>query len=479
MTCDDTQPAPAPLMLSVSGVRGIVGQSITPAVAREFAAAFGSHVRAFSGKDEPLLCLGRDSRPSGESLATAALHGLAAVGCRVIDLGVVMTPTVGVMIAKHHADAGIVITASHNPTPWNGLKCLSADGVAPPAHEAARIIRRFNDRDIAYAQTSRTPAPRRDRTGNELHVARVLAHVDRRPIRAAGFRVVLDSINGAGGTAGRMLLDELGCETAHINAEPTGVFAHAPEPIEENLRDLAAMTASAGAACGLAQDPDADRLAIIDETGRYIGEEYTLVLAAKRLLDLHGGGLIAANLSTSRMIDDLAARYDGAHVTRTPVGEANVVAAMKNPPPSRLPLVGGEGNGGVIWPQVCWVRDSLSAIALLLSLLAHDRRPLSAIVDELPRYCMIKHRVDLHALGGRQAVRQGIANVIAAFRDASHATVNTADGVRVDWTDGWVHLRPSNTEPIVRLIAEALTREQACELMARIASIAGLPRPPA
>ncbi|MCI0674514.1 MAG: hypothetical protein L0Y42_01925, partial [Phycisphaerales bacterium] len=367
----DALTSDAPLMLSVSGARGIVGQSMTPAVARGFAAAFASFAREQTDLDQPVLCIGRDSRPSGKELAQAAIEGVNGAGCKAIDLGLVATPTVGVMIQHHGAAGGLVITASHNPGQWNGLKCLNSDGAAPPAERAAEIIRRFKVADF-----KRPPVPPsiiRDDSANSVHISRVLAAIEPAPIRSAKLKVVLDSINGAGSIAGRSLLEQLGCDVVHINSEPNGVFAHAPEPVEANLRDLAARTRDENAACGFAQDPDADRLAIIDETGRYIGEEYTLVLAAKRVLDLHRNSelgtrnselIVAANLSTSRMIDDLAAQYPNVRVVRTAVGEANVVAAMQ--PHGDRAIIGGEGNGGVIFPPVCWVRDSYSAMALVL-----------------------------------------------------------------------------------------------------------------
>jgi phosphomannomutase len=469
---EQNQATAAPLILSVSGARGIVGETMTPTVAAEFAAAFGSFVKAASGRSDPVFCLGRDSRPSGEMLSAAALAGLTAIGGRVIDLGVVTTPTAAVMIGRHRADGGMIITASHNPIIWNGLKCLGADGGAPSRRDVDEIIRRFRERELDYAAVEDLHPAKRDKTSHETHVARVLAHIDGEPIRAGQFKVVLDSVNGAGGAAGRMLLDELGCEVIHLNGEPTGIFAHTPEPVEENLTELAALTKSAGAVCGFAQDPDADRLAIVDEKGRYIGEEYTLVLAARRLLDLRaaagerGEVVLAANLSTSRMIDDLAARYENVKVVRTPVGEANVAEAMQK----HSALMGGEGNGGVIFPPVCWVRDSLSAMALVLGLLADDpqKRPLSAIVDEMPRYCMIKRKQPLATPDAAADILESVPGTV------SGAKVDTSDGVRLDFDDGWVHLRPSNTEPIIRLIAEAKTEERAEELLRQVASVAGV-----
>jgi phosphomannomutase len=272
-----------------------------------------------------------------------------------------------------------------------------------------------------------------------------------------------------------MLLESLGCTVVHFNGEPTGRFAHTPEPLEENLGELKDRTRAEGAACGFAQDPDADRLAIVDETGAFIGEEYTLVLAAKRVLDLlvqpkreTRNSVIATNLSTSRMIDDLAAYYPGTQVLRTAVGEANVVAAPK--PVGDRAVLGGEGNGGVILPQVCWVRDSLSAMALVLSLMAASRMRLSEIVQSLPRYKMIKHKFDLESLGGSEVVADALDRVKKRFADEN---VSTIDGVRIDLADGWVHLRPSNTEPIVRLIAEATSDSRAWELLDEVAVAAG------
>jgi len=471
-----TKVADAPLMLSVSGARGIVGRSMTPAVAADFAGAFGSYIKSSTRTKNPLLCVGRDSRPSGEALARAAMAGLAAVGCRVVDLGIVTTPSVAVMIGLHRAAGGMEITASHNPIEWNGLKCLNSDGVAPPPEVAGEIIRRFKNRDIDSVAAQDIPPITRDDSTNDVHVSKVLSHIDAEPIRQAGFKVVLDSINGAGCISGRMLLEKLGCEVVHLNGEPTGLFAHTPEPVEVNLTELAKTTKASRAAIGFAQDPDADRLAIVDEHGRYIGEEYTLVLAAKRVLDTLGPGksetILAANLSTSRMIDDLAAQYPGVKVLRTAVGEANVVAAMKAS--GDRAVLGGEGNGGVILPKVCWVRDSLSAMALVLGLLAEQRVPLSAIVQQLPRYVMIKHKIDLKDVGGAEFVKSAIQRVIKRFKDQKLSTI---DGVRIDFgppENGWVHLRPSNTEPIVRLIAEAQTDSRAWELIDEVAVAAGI-----
>ena len=459
----------APLMLSVSGARGWVGRSMTPALAAEFAATFGSILRERSGVRHPLVCLGRDSRPSGEMLALAAASGLLAAGCHVIELGVVTTPTVGVMIGVHRAAGGLVVTASHNPIEWNGLKCLDASAAAPASAEALALIDRFRSRGMTYAAVTDLSTVDYDRTGHERHIARVLRAVDAEVIRHHGAKVVLDSVNGAGCVPGRMLLEELGCRVLQINGDPSGHFAHAPEPLEQNLHDLVETVRASGSSVGFAQDPDADRLAIVDERGRYIGEECTLALAARRMLvrEAGAGTVFCANLSTSRMIDEIA-RSGGARVVRTAVGEANVVEAMRR----EGAILGGEGNGGVIVPSVCWVRDSLASMALVLELMATEGRALSEIVDDLPRFAMIKRKMDLAACGGQAAIAPALERVAHAMRD--RGDVLEIDGVRVDLPEGWVHLRASNTEPIIRLIAEAADATAAATLADEVGRIAGL-----
>jgi phosphomannomutase len=458
----------APLMLSVSGARGIVGKTMTPEVAAAYAGAFGSFLRATTGEARPRVAVGLDGRISGPPLAAAAIGGLMATGCDVIDLGVAMTPSVGVMISHHRAEGGLVITASHNPIEWNGIKCLDGDGLAPPPAVAKEIVDRFKERRIDWCGPLETGRMTQDHTSARVHCDRLLAQVNADAIRSRQFAVVLDSVNGSGCEGGRMLLEALGCRMMHLFGEPTGVFGHTPEPLVQNLVELARATGSTpGAACGFAQDPDADRLAIVDETGRFIGEECTLALAALRMLQRTGGGVLAANMSTSRMIDDIAARFAGSRVIRTAVGEANVVAGLR---PANG-ILGGEGNGGVIFPPVCWVRDSLSAMALVLELLAHEGKPLSQLVAALPRYAMVKRKMELAAVGGMAAVAPALGKVKAAF---ASERISDIDGVRVDFADGWVHLRASNTEPIVRVIAEAATEARANELCDRCQREAGV-----
>ena len=462
-------------MLSVSGARGIVGASMTPIVASKFAAAFGSHLRGASrvpSAIRPRLAIGRDGRAGGEAFANSVKGALAAVGCDVLDFGVAMTPTIGVMIRELKLDGGMCVTASHNPLEWNGLKCLNEDGLAPPKQEADAIIERFRQERFSFVLAEAIGVCETRNDANAVHVEKVLAMLGAARVAAIAarkFNVVLDSVNASGCIPGRVLLERLGCTLVHLHGEPTGVFAHRPEPVEENLTELCALVASTtGAAVGFAQDPDADRLAIVDEHGRFIGEEYTLVLCASAMLARCGATTMAANLSTSRMIDDVAARYQGASVLRTAVGEAHVVAALK-PSGGRI---GGEGNGGVIVPEVCFVRDSLSAMALVLDLLAaNETQSLSQLVDAMPKYAMLKTKLDLASVGGSDAVHAALSKVKSAF---SNARVNDVDGVRVDFADGWVHLRASNTEPIVRVIAEATTQARAAELVQSCRIAAGL-----
>jgi phosphomannomutase len=359
-----------------------------------------------------------------------------------------------------------MITGSHNPVEWNGLKCIGPDGAAPPRPEVDRILQRFGERDFQLARPRDYAAREHDAGGSEAHIEKVLAQVDSEAIRSAGLRVVLDSVNGAGATAGRTLLNALGCKWTLLNGEPHGHFARGPEPVPENLGQLARRTADEQADVGFAQDPDADRLAIVDEAGRCIGEECTLVLAARRWLDLHGGGPVVVNLSTSRMIDDVAGACPGATVHRTPVGEAHVVQGMQRAGAT----LGGEGNGGVILRPVCLIRDSLSAMALVLDLAAATGRPLSAIVAQLPAYVMVKRRYEIEP-GDGSAVARALERVTNRFAGAD---LNTDDGLRLDLDDGWAHLRPSNTEPIVRLIAEARSAQRVQELIDEVAGAAGL-----
>jgi phosphomannomutase len=442
------------LMVSVSGVRGIIGESLTPPVVLEFAQAYGTFLRG--GR----VALGRDTRPSGEMFAAAAAAGLIAAGCEVTQLGVVMTPTIARAVCDGGHDGGVMITASHNPTQWNGLKFLDRHGLAPSSEQAREIAAIREQGRFRAGHEAFAPMVTDDQAG-QRHVEAVLEAVetDIKPIE--GLRVVLDSVNGAGCADSPALLTSLGCEVIHLNGEPTGRFAHTPEPTAENLTQLCDAVRRAGAALGFAQDPDGDRLAIVDERGSYIGEEYTLVLATEFVLSRRPGP-VAANLSTSRLVDGLAARC-GAVVVRTPVGEANVARGMRD----HACVIGGEGNGGVIDPRIGLVRDSLSAMSLVLQLMAATGKRVSELVADLPHYVMIKQKLE--------CPRDRIAAAAAAVADAfADEVVNRADGTRVDFEEGWVHLRASNTEPIVRIIAEAKDEPTAAALIERVRAAAEL-----
>jgi len=432
------------LIISVSGMRGVIGESLAPRIATQYGCAFGTFLKdSIGAEDRPLkVCIGRDSRISGPMLTSAVTAGLCAVGVEVIDLGLVTTPCVGIMLRELGCDGGIVITASHNPLPYNGIKLLLGSGMAPPAATAEQIKHAFLEERVRFADSVHCGTVRRNEETDRVHVEKVLATVDARQIAARRYKIVLDSVNGAGARVALRLLAALGGEVIAMNDEPTGLFAHGPEPTEANLVDLCRRVKQEHADLGFAQDPDADRLAIVDENGTYIGEEYTLALAALHRFS-SGGGPAAANLSTSRMIDDIAARAGG-RVLRTPVGEAHVANAMIE----HRCVIGGEGNGGVIDLQVGPIRDSLVGMALVLQLMARTGKSINGLVQEIGGYSMHK---DKFAADSRQAERI-MKRAAERFADA---TLNTADGLRLDFPDGWIHLRTSNTEPVMRIIVEA------------------------
>jgi phosphomannomutase len=437
------------LIISVSGMRGIVGGNLTAPIAVEYGSAFGTYLRnsAHYNSRRPAhslmsVCLGRDSRPSGEMLKSAITAGLCAVGINVIDLGIVTTPSVGVMVRSLEAAGGVIITASHNPIAYNGIKLLLDNGVAPPGPEAEKIRRCFFEKDFALADSVNCGRVTSNIQTDAIHIAKVLAIVDKETIAAKQFKVVLDSVNGAGGRITKQLLAEFVCEVTAINDEPTGLFAHGPEPTAANLLGLCDAVKAKKADIGFAQDPDADRLAIVDENGTYIGEEYTLALAAKYIYSRRTG-TAATNLSTSRMIDDVADKAGG-QVIRTAVGEANVAAAMFE----HDCIIGGEGNGGVIDLRIGPVRDSLVGIALVMQLMAETGKTISQLVSEIGGYYMSKDKFPANQDQSRQILD-------SARKTFTGAKLDTTDGCRFDFDDGWLHLRASNTEPVMRLIVEA------------------------
>ncbi len=445
----------AELIVSVSGVRGIIGETLTPEIALRFGQALGYFLRQNAASAPVNVALGRDSRISGPMLAGAMAAGLLSTGVNVTELGIATTPTIALMGRFLKAQAAVVITASHNPGQYNGIKFLRHDGIAMPAEAIAQLHQLFQTEPFACQSVENLGLLTTDSRSHAHHVQTVLAHIDAKPIAANRYKVVLDSINGAGCIASPMLLGKLGAELIHINASADGRFAHTPEPTKDNLTGLCHEVKARRAHVGFAQDPDADRLAIVDEHGSYIGEEYTLALATLARLSVKPGAVVA-NLSTSRLVDDIAARHN-CRVLRTPVGEANVAARMM----AENAVIGGEGNGGVIDLRIGPVRDSLLGMALILDLLARTNKTVSQLVADLPRYAMIKEKFTCT----RAQADALVARAKTAFSDGK---VDTQDGARIDWPQGWVHVRPSNTEPIARIIAESTDEATARELIARV-----------
>jgi phosphomannomutase len=404
------------------------------------------------------VVFGRDSRPSGAWVRDAAAAALTASGVEVIDLDIVTTPGVAMMVKHTGADAGIVATASHNPIQWNGLKFLNRNSVAPPPEDAEKIKQLYLAQKTDYVRVEKLVQPKKNTETHALHVKSVIDRVDSLGIASKRYKVVLDSVNGAGCVATATLLSKLGCQLIHINGTPDGIFPHTPEPTAENLTQLADEVKRQKAACGLAQDPDADRLAVIDENGTYIGEEYSLALCAKYILSKKPG-VTVANLSTSRMLDDIAAQTHS-RVVRTPVGEANVVQAMLH----ANSIIGGEGNGGVIDPRIVPGRDSLVGMAYVLALMASSGKTISQLVAEIPRYEIVKTKFECR--------REDADRAVAALKkEFASEKIDTQDGIRIDWPSAWVHARPSNTEPIMRIIAEAPDRALAEKFVNQVRAV--------
>jgi phosphomannomutase len=439
-------------MVSVSGVRGRVGEALTPEVIARFAAGFGAW--ALSRKTETkAIVLGRDSRVSGPMFHAAVTAALQSVGARIIDVGVTPTPTIQLAVEHHHAAGGLAITASHNPIEWNALKFIGPSGLFLDVDEA-REMRAVVEGEIPRVTWDAIGTIEHDPGAIDRHIEMALAlpFVDVPAIRARRFHVVLDCVRGAGGLFMPRLLDRLGCRVEALNLEADGRFPRAPEPVAENLGEVEALVKKTGAEIGLVVDPDVDRLALVSDEGRAIGEDYTLALAASVVLR-HRPGPIVTNLSTSRIMDDVALRAN-THVIRAPVGEVNVATRMR----SENAPIGGEGNGGVILTEMHLGRDAPVGAVLILQLLVDEGRKLSEIVRDYPSYAIVKDKLD------RPAVP--LDAVYGSLRKTfSDAEVDLQDGLRLTWADRWVHVRPSGTEPIVRVIAEAPSEADARKLI--------------
>ena len=440
------------LMVSVSGVRGRVGAGLTPEIVATFAAAFGAWA---SRGGVRTIVVGRDSRVSGP-MFTRIVHGaLQSVGCTVIDIGMAPTPTIQLAVEHHHAAGGLGITASHNPIEWNALKFIGPSGLFLSAAEGADM-RAVMDAGVPRATWDQLGEIVSDPDAVRRHIDQVLAlpYLDVDGIRARGFRVALDCCHGAGAVIMPELLTALGCEVFAMGMTPDGHFPRPPEPIAENLGELATLVRNVKADVGFATDPDVDRLALVLDDGLAPGEDYTLAFAARTVLK-HRPGPVVTNLSTSKVVADVAAEA-GVPFHFAKVGEVNVAMAMRD----HGATVGGEGNGGVILPELHLGRDAPVGAALLLQLMLEEGRPLSQLRDDKPRYVIVKDKLD------RPNVE--LDAVYAALRTAfPDAVADSQDGLRLDWADRWVHLRPSGTEPIVRVIAEAPTEAGARLLIAQ------------
>ncbi len=439
-------------IISVSGLRGIIGRSLTPLIAAQYVAAFAATLPKGG------LIVTRDGRASGEMLAEIVCGTLQATGHEPLYGNVAATPTTGVLVRQHRAVGGIQISASHNPSQYNGLKLFGKEGRVISATAGTSVLQNHRQRCFAWVTHDGLAARQQLSETLNHHLALVLGQVDVDLIRQKRFRVVLDSNHGAGSILGRTLLTELGCQTTILGETPDGEFAHPPEPTAENLAEVSRQIGTLDADVGFGQDPDADRLAIIDQNGRYLGEEMTLAICVDHVLSKRPGPIVI-NCSTSRMSEDLANRH-GVRLYRSKVGEANVTEMMV----AKNAVFGGEGNGGPIDPQVGYVRDSFVGMALVLECMAQSGRTIAAVADRLPQYAMFKSKVELPA----DAVAGGLASLTRHFAEAR---IDQQDGLRLDWPGKWLLVRASNTEPIVRLVAESSAPAESRSLCEQAAQV--------
>jgi len=426
-------------------LRGIIGETLTPDVAARYVAAFAATLPA-----GPVV-VSRDGRTTGTMLAAAVHSALAASGKDVWDAGIAATPTLGVLVRHYQAVGGVQISASHNPPQYNGLKLFNAQGRVIPAVAGKEVLDRYRQNRAAWASHDKIGSIRPLPDASGPHLKLLLETVDAKAIAGRKCKVLLDSNAGAGSILGRALLQKLGCQLTLVGGDATGNFLHPPEPTADNLHGVQQQVIAAGADVGFCQDPDADRLAIIDERGRYIGEEYTVALCLDHVLRKRVGPVVT-NCSTSRMSQDIAAKYQ-APFSRSAVGEANVVDEMLKV----QAVFGGEGNGGPIDPRVGLVRDSFVGMALILAALTERKCKVSDLVDELPRY-------EIHKTTVPFATERLPAAFDALEKNFADAKPDRLDGLRLDWPDRWLIVRGSNTEPIVRIIAEAPQASSAAEL---------------
>jgi len=432
-----------PLMFSVSGVRGVVGEVLTPEVLSKFAAAYGTFVK--SGR----VVVGTDSRLSREMCRHSVFAGLISLGCEVIDVGIVPTPTIQLMIERLKAAGGIAITASHNPANWNALKFFTREGVFLNSRQFSGLLDIYRQEKIKRTSWDNLlNKVREDSSSISTHIGIILNYLDVELIRRKRFRVALDCVNGAGSVITPIFLRKLGCRVMSINRQVNEPFPHTPEPLPGNLSGLSSLVKQKRADIGFAQDPDADRLAIISENGVPLGEEYSVALAVQFVLGKKKGTVVV-NLSTSRMIDDIARKFKS-RVVRTKIGEINVVEGMKR----HRAIIGGEGNGGVIDPRAHYGRDSLAGMGLILQYLAESGERISTLAESIPRYYLVKRKI-----GCPEDKKKKVLETME--RKFAGEKLDRRDGIKVIRESSWVHIRLSGTEPVIRVFAEARTAKEA------------------
>ncbi len=449
------------LIKSISGIRGTIGgnvsENLTPIDVVKFAAAYGMWVKEQREKTNYRVVVGRDARMSGEMIQNLVMNTLIGMGIDVINLGLSTTPTVEIAVPMEHADGGIILTASHNPKQWNALKLLDNNGEFLNATFSQRVLDLASSEEVTFASVDDLGKITNNQAYFDLHIDEVLKldYVDASAIASCRFKVVVDGVNSTGGIAVPLLLERLGVEPILLHCHPDGNFAHNPEPLKAHLTDLSEKVKQTGADFGIAVDPDVDRLAFMDETGTLFGEEYTLVACSDFVLSRNPGNTVS-NLSSTRALRDVTEQHGGAY-TASAVGEVNVVSAMK----ANKAVIGGEGNGGIILPEAHFGRDALVGIALFLSLLAEKQMPVSALKRTYPLYFMSKKKVDLDPT-------INVENVLKSIETQyQNEQLTTVDGVKIDFSKSWVHLRKSNTEPIIRIYTEAPSQQEADALADR------------
>lgn len=446
------------LIKSISGIRGTIGgkvnDNLTPLDVVKFTSAFGTWLQNNKNKKDLTLVIGRDARISGgmvNSLVCATLQGL---GIHVVDLELSTTPTVEVMVTELKADGGIILTASHNPKQWNALKLLNEKGEFINGENGADVLKLAENEDFNYAEVDHLGKYETRNDAFDIHIKKILdlPVVDAEAIKSKKFKVVLDAVNSTGGISIPPLLEQLGCEVVKLYCEPNGQFPHNPEPLKEHLGDVCALVKAEKADFGIVVDPDVDRLALIDENGEMFGEEYTLVAVAYYLLR-HKKGVAISNLSSSRALRDVAKSLDSEYFASA-VGEVNVVTLMKE----KNAVIGGEGNGGIIYPDLHYGRDSLVGVALFLTHLAKENKTVSELRKTYPAYFMGKKKIEL-------TPEIDVDSLLTKMqKEYQNEEVSTIDGVKIDFPENWVHLRKSNTEPIIRIYTEAKSQEEADQL---------------